>query len=371
MSWGDDGGPRISLGINASSENVGFVGDVFLFGANSYAKIGDNAYVWVKPIDMVKLTLGKNDSSWGTSLGFGLYDWYRFGAIDKEDEEIFSKHINKNQSVIVTPIEGLSIGMGMNAPIDGKFQEATLNDVVGRTGAVAIKYDVAGVGTVKLGVMGDNVSNDKTLDSVDTLDSYGADAENGGLTRTSGTTRFYEDDDGEDYKDFAIFNAAFELTAVENLWAAIGVKYGTEAYKNVGTDEAPVYVKAYTPQIAAKVRYNADPVTINAIAHVMLDTYDTEEKEKDGQVGFKVGAGVEYSLGDGLAILADVRYANGIWMKNSSADHMDALTFGAAIRKDYTNGSFGVGFEGTTNDPSTKDGEGFRWAIPVLFKASF
>ena len=367
QSWGG-AAPRIGIGFNAATENAGFVMDLHTW-ADSSIGVGDNCYVWVKPIDMVKLTLGKNDSSLGTSSCFGLWDWMRVGAISGEENDIFDKHINRNVSAIITPIEGLTIGMGMNPELDGT--QYKLANVFGRTGAIAVTYNVAGVGTVKVGVQGDgrSASDKVSYKEGDTiyLDEDGATSSQ--LYKKQGDdTRYYADDKNGtgDYKDFAIINAAFELTAVENLWAAIGVKYGTEAYTAGG-------YKAYTPEIALAARYNADPVVLHLNGDIKLDRPDAEEDEKDGQLGFKVGAGVEYNLDGGLSLLADVRYANGIWMNGTSADHSDSLVFGVAALKNVTNGSIGVGFETWTNgvQKSATDDPELAWAIPVRFQVGF
>ena len=377
QSWGG-AAPRIGIGFNAATENAGFVMDLHTW-ADSTIKVGDNCYVWVKPIDMVKLTLGKNDSSLGTNSCFGLWDWMRVGAISGEENDIFDKHINRNVSAIITPIEGLTIGMGMNPAVDGT--QYKLADVFGRTGAIAVTYNIAGVGTVKVGVQGDGRDSDAYASS------------NGTVTKTAAKQKYYEDDDGGDYKDYAVFNAAFELTAVENLWAAIGVKYGTEAYVAAGFDKNGnlttsaadiktdiktddgnvVYVKAFTPEIALAASYKVDALTLHLNGDIKLDRPDLKEEEVDGQLGFKVGAGVEYNLDGGLSLLADVRYANGIWMKGTSADHSDSLVFGVAALKNVTNGSIGVGFETWTNgvQKSATDDPELAWAIPVRFQVGF
>ena len=97
---------------------------------------------------------------------------------------------------------------------------------------------------------------------------------------------------------------------------------------------------------------------------------------------FDAGLGVDYDLGDGLGLNADVRYASKVGYDGDKADNSDHLAFSLGVVKSVSsNGSIGVAFQGITNSGSlagTADGTGvigkpnddgeakqFVWAIPV------
>ena len=84
-SWGvgSAGGVRTGLSFSASSENAGVVFDIHGNPATSdhdALAMGDNAYTWVKPVDMLTLKFGRMDNNWGRlDHCFGTWDYWRFG----------------------------------------------------------------------------------------------------------------------------------------------------------------------------------------------------------------------------------------------------------------------------------------------------
>ena len=105
------------------------------------------------------------------------------------------------------------------------------------------------------------------------------------------------------------------------------------------------------------------------------DNYRSADPKNDGQFGFLFGAGIDYNLDGGIGLFADVRYANGIYKNNSSADKKDCLTIGAGVTKGFSNGKIGVAFEGATNNggryQTNEKSDGFSWEIPVKFEYWF
>ncbi|MBN2810538.1 MAG: hypothetical protein JXP39_01440, partial [Spirochaetales bacterium] len=81
-SW-TDGGPRIGFTVAGNSDNVGFQIDmnadpVFNGSPVEAVAFGDQAKIWVKPVDMLTVTVGrfKEDTLRGNGT-FGVFDWYR------------------------------------------------------------------------------------------------------------------------------------------------------------------------------------------------------------------------------------------------------------------------------------------------------
>jgi len=370
QSWGG-ASPRLGLAVKGNSENVGFAVDFHVNGKNStvvkgYSEgtdanvtinpitLGDNAFIWVKPIEMLTISLAASDDRNVLRSGacFGLYNFARIGAVGKTNDDgfIFPGLLNKNVSVVATPIEGLTIGAGFDSWIgnpskDLKGANRTINgtddngnrlvDQIGRTLGIAGAYTIADIGTIKAG-----------------LSTHGKGANK----------------DGEK-KDLIKIHAAFELTAVENVYAAVGATIpvgGT--YGATGGNENPIQIKAYGRLSMI------ENLTINLSAALALNSGDKKELKKDGAFGFGFGAEVEYALSNGITVFGDVRYANGILLSGTSADKSDTLTFGAGLWKGFSNGNIGVAFEGTTNGVNAQADiydNAFAWQVPVRFEYSF
>ncbi len=354
QSWGG-ASPRTALAVKGSSDNVGFALDIHANG-NDW-NLGDNALVWVKPIDMLKITFsGKDDTNLlrGDAC-FGLWNFRRLGSVSTaggSEGYIFPALLNKRVSVVVTPIEGLTVGYGFDCAIGDVTPKADSDrfvDQIGRTSAFAAAYTIANIGTVKLGFQALGKGYDKE----------------GGFKA--------------DRKDKFEIDAAFELTMLEKVYAAVGAKiplggtfgkYDEKTY--LVANDHPVFVNLYT-------RLNLiDNLAINVIGGVMLNSKDTKKGDfkSSGALGFRFGVEGEYSLSNGIGFFAQVEYANGIWMKNDSSDKNDCLTFGLGATKGFSNGVIGVAFEGTTNGYGLYGGkmtanDDFHFEVPVKIEYWF
>ena len=350
QSWGGNA-PRTALAIHGDSENVGFALDIH---SNGYSLgQGDNAYIYVKPLPIVTAYLGKLDINiLRSDAAFGLWNWDRLGVVDKNgtggEGFIFPDILDKNLAVVATPVEGLTIGAGINTGLDGS--QTQLKNLFGNKSGAALAYAIPGVGTAKLGIR----------------------ANPNGLS-----------EDQEDEVSYTTINAAFEYTGVENLYAAIGIQTPSakKVYtmtKTAASDPDVTVGSAVTPVINLYARYNAGAATVHFTGAVKLfcDDYEEGDIGEDGNaLGFYVGAGVDYDLGEGLGVFADIRYANGIWCNSSSGDNTDNLVLGLGVSKGFSNGVLGVAFEGSTNSngraAAYKDVDVFAWEIPVKFEYWF
>lgn len=360
QSWGG-ASPRTALGVSGNSDNMGFKLD--LHGNGDGLGIGDNALIWAKPIDMLKITFSAKDD---TNLlrgdaCFGLWNFYRLGTVSTaggSEGFIFPALLNKRVSVVVTPIEGLTVGYGFNCAVgdlDPKVDESTFADQIGRTSAFAAAYTIANIGTVKLGFQAQGKGYDK----------------NGGI-------------DQEQKKDKFEVDAAFELTMLEKVYVAIGAKiplggtfgkysdiYGDGKY--YVANEAPTYVNLYG-------RLNLiDGLAINLIGGLALNSKDVKKDsfKSSGAFGFRFGVEAEYSLSNGIGVFGQVEYANGIWMCSNSDENMDTITFGLGATKGFSNGVIGVAFEATTNGYGLYGGkcqvskDDLSWFIPFKLEYWF
>lgn len=399
QSWGGNA-PRTALGVQGNSDNVGYKLDIH---ANATELgVGDNAYIWVKPIDMVRISVGKHDDNFlRGDAAYGLWNWDRIGNVDGHGEGwTFGEYLDiQGVDFQITPNEALSIGVAVPLALDGshdKFtvvkdngdfesdpyvtgslQDAWLNS------AIVAAYKIEGTGTIKAGLKlhsGVAAVTGKDPDitgidyDVDTDGNGEADAYSWALagqvadfyqlnpTKYATYARNKKDKDVKTWADIA---AAFDYTGSENLYASVGVVIPT---KNNEAKKVNGYVK-----------YTADALTVHGIAGLKLNVNDKNDDDTDyDHIGFTVGAGVDYALENNVGIFADVRYADGVYKAENSKDN-DVITFGFGATKGFSNGVIGAAFEGSTRGTGRyeyKNGDNpkkapLAWEIPVKFEYWF
>ena len=381
-SWG--GAPRaarLNVSYSAPDEkagfNMGMYSDLDGTGKNS---MGDEANLWVKPIDMVKVSYGKYDN--GTLMGgvcLPSWDWLRpSSTIIMDDENLFmSKNGDTGLMVELTPMENLYIQA--MAPITNDTEKAADTYKKLRGG---FAYTVPGLVKVKGQYIGKGKSSgeakadateswkdkdDKTMTAPAT-DVEVATAIMDGATYTAGVTKGDKYDGNSD----CTLEAEVDVLAVEGLFAGVGFQYnvvkdGNKAYKL--NDQMRIGLGA-TYQVMPELKVSAIGAykTFYKVAEVKIDPR------------FIAGAGFEYDLGDGLAVNGDFRYASPIKVDGKKAKNTDHMSFCVGVKKNVSsNGYIGVAFEGQTNSGNftntfpgeTEKGDKFTWAIPVALSVSF
>ena len=352
QSWGG-AAPRTGISVSGSTENVGFAVDMFANGSgislgdNALTSLGDNALIWVKPIEQIKIVAGKKDQNeLRGDAAFGLWNWDRIGAVNAMGLEgwtfpdVFD---GDGVAVIAYPVDGLTVGAGIPLSLSGAG--ATLENTYAHGANYAAAYAIDGVGTIKAAYMTKATAKDK---------------------------------DGKD-KDYGVIAAAFDLTMVDGLYASVGAQIPTaHVFTSLDiTDPMKPKVTDVPTVVNAYARYSLDALAVHLAVGTKLNTYD-KNKDKmedllDGNVGFAIGAGADYSLDNGIGFFGDVRYANGVYMKNTSADKSDCLTLGLGVEKNFSNGKIGIAFEGATNGKGryTYEDNAFAWEIPVKVEYLF
>lgn len=341
QSWGGLA-PRTGIGVSGSTENVGFAVDMFANGEkgdkDKGITIGDNALIWVKPIEQIKIVAGKKDQNeLRGDAAFGLWSWDRIGAVGAMILEgwTFPDVFDGNGvAVVAYPIDGLTVGAGIPLSLNGTG--ATLENTYAHGANYAAAYAIDGVGTIKAAYM----------------------------TRADGTSR----DAKKDSTSYGVIAAAFDLTMVDGLYATVGAQIPTASVNEFDS----TIVNAYA-------RYSLDALAVHLAVGTKLNTVDnskTDDSKYDGNLGFAIGAGADYSLDNGIGFFGDVRYANGVYMKNTSADKSDCLTLGLGVEKNFSNGKIGIAFEGATNGKNgygryTYEDDAFAWEIPVKVEYCF
>lgn len=347
QSWGGLA-PRTGIGVSGSTENVGFAVDIHANG-DSGISLGDNALIWVKPIEQIKIVAGKKDQNeLRGDAAFGLWNWDRIGAANRDigmglEGWTFPDVFDGNGvAVIAYPVDGLTVGAGIPLSLEGTG--ATLENTYAHGANYAAAYAIDGVGTIKAAYMTKATAKDSDLKD----------------------------------KDYGVIAAAFDLTMVDGLYASVGAQIPT-AHVFTGVDLTKDNIADVPTVVNAYARYSLDALAVHLAVGTKLNTFDVKKTMKgddaalDGQVGFAIGAGADYSLDNGIGFFGDVRYANGIYMANTSADKSDCLTLGLGVEKNFSNGKIGIAFEGATNGNGryTYEDNAFAWEIPVKVEYCF
>ena len=346
-SWGW-GARTARIDINGVSEDgkAGFAMNVFN-DMSMDISAGDRAVLWVKPVDMIKISVGKYDSPDNGLRGdfcYGSWNWLRPYNWGFDGEGLtFDGIWRKGMMIEADPIEGLHAFVVIpmeDANADSYYKKA---EDTYRNVQIGFGYAIDGVGKLKAQYIGD--------------DSYITDAEG----------------DRDETKTTGQIGVAFDLNAVENLYVTVGARFGI-----ADKDYAPDYLKmAFTAgasyQVSDAMKFSVD----GGYKQYQDKTVGKDGDKKDNE--FFVGAGVDYTIMDGLNLAADVRYKNIGYGKEGDDG---AISFLVGVNKSVSsNGSLGIGFQGATNGCGfvqsggkglvANEADDFVWAIPVSVSVWF
>lgn len=346
-SWGW-GARTARIDINGVSEDgkAGFAMNVFN-DMSMDISAGDRAVLWVKPVDMIKISVGKYDSPDNGLRGdfcYGSWNWLRPYNWGFDGEGLtFDGIWRKGMMIEADPIEGLHAFVVIpmeDAKADSYYKKA---EDTYRNVQIGFGYAIDGVGKLKAQFIGD--------------DSYTTDAEG----------------DRDETKTTGQIGVAFDLNAVENLYVTVGARFGI-----ADKDYRPDYLKmAFTAgasyQVSDAMKFSVD----GGYKQYQDKTVGKDGDKKDNE--FFVGAGVDYTIMDGLNLAADVRYKNIGYGKEGDDG---AISFLVGVNKSVSsNGSLGIGFQGATNGCGfvqsggkglvADEADDFVWAIPVSVSVWF
>ena len=346
-SWGW-GARTARIDINGVSEDgkAGFAMNVFN-DMSMDISAGDRAVLWVKPVDMIKISVGKYDSPDNGLRGdfcYGSWNWLRPYNWGFDGEGLtFDGIWRKGMMIEADPIEGLHAFVVIpmeDANADSYYKKA---EDTYRNVQIGFGYAIDGVGKLKAQYIGE--------------DSYTTDAEG----------------DRDETKTTGQIGVAFDLNAVENLYVTVGARFGI-----ADKDYRPDYLKmAFTAgasyQVSDAMKFSVD----GGYKQYQDKTVGKDGDKKDNE--FFVGAGVDYTIMDGLNLAADVRYKNIGYGKEGDDG---AISFLVGVNKSVSsNGSLGIGFQGATNGCGfvqsggkglvANEADDFVWAIPVSVSVWF
>ena len=362
-SWGW-GARTARIDINGVSEDgkAGFAMNVFN-DMSMDISAGDRAVLWVKPVDMIKISVGKYDSPDNGLRGdfcYGSWNWLRPYNWGFDGEGLtFDGIWRKGMMIEADPIEGLHAFVVIpmeDANADSYYKKA---EDTYRNVQIGFGYAIDGVGKLKAQFIGD--------------DSYTTDAEG----------------DRDETMTTGQIGVAFDLNAVENLYVTVGARFGI-----ADKDYRPDYIKmAFTAgasyQVSDAMKFSVDG------GYIQYQDDCTVRNDEAVDNVFFVGAGVDYTIMDGLSLAADVRYMSNV--KGINTKDADAVKNFKGYGKDYdegaisflvgvnksvsSNGSLGIGFQGATNGCGfvqsngkglvANEADDFVWAIPVSVSVWF
>ena len=395
-SWGY-GARTARLDVNGVSEDgkagfsVQFFGDPW---SGSYST-GDQGFLWVKPIDQIKVSMGDFDhNALRGDMCYGSWNWIRPSNWLQDDEGLtFDGQGGKGLLAEVTPIDNLYAYAFV--PLSTDFS-VTAEDTY-KSINVAAAYTIDGIGKIKAGFFGGYDKNEAVKNTYgwvnksvtkDGKTTYSLDAnvsEEKSETKDGVTTETFKEPKWELLSEgkeavkksekIGDIEAAFDLTAVENLYVTAGFKYrlADKEYWAAKVSEKDAKARDnYNMKVALGASYQvADNVKVSASGAVFM--YDIEKVDVDPV--FQAGAGVDIGLADGLNLAADVRYISETKVEDKGQKD-DAISFLIGITKNVSsNGYIGVGFQGATNGNGflgdLKYEDKFAWAIPVALSVWF
>ena len=376
ISWGGNFS-RIGITVHGESENVGFALDM---NADDYGKKGigvhDFAHIWAKPWSWLEVKVGKTQDDTGRgNIAYGMFNWKRMGAGWTGDDVTFTRFGDgkgeqaKGAIVKVTPVEGLWAIAAFDVQDDGEAVST-----FGNHEQYGIGYEIDGIGHIRAQYIGGKNTTDL---------------------------------DGSTVPEDQI-NAAFDLAAVENLYLTVGAYiplhlnrgeiktttkgelipesfyFDTETGEKKPNTYESTSISDTIPQVklAVGASYKVAAVTFNAFFVGNLPNpnkikVDGFEVSKD--FNCQVGVGADVDLGNGIGLVADVRFSSAVSYSNSSTTLKasgEEVVFLVGASKALTNGSIGIGFQGDINTVITSDFKDnsntrFNWCIPVVISASF
>ncbi len=351
-SWdvGSTGGIRTGLSFSASSENAGVAFDIHGNPGASIA-MGDNAYAWVKPVDMLTVKFGKMDNNWGRlDHCFGTWDGWRFGIDRGEGLAGVERQKGLGAEFTLQPVEGLVIDY-----------EANFSD--------------------------DNHAYDTLWESSSTMIGYQADF---GFVRAiiNGQQAVNYKYDDTDTKPAAVIGLAADITSIENLTLKVGASVPTnltgftlkDADGETVTDPTKATkVEANAIKAAVAADYALDVATIHGQVNVDVmakKVNDDGNAVELGAFGLNIGAGVDYKINDALTAVVDVRFQSYTNQKIEKDElKYEDPAFGAyvGLTQNLSNASFAFGAQFGKRVLTTAKGEedAFTFAVPLTMTVSF
>ena len=330
-SWGGWGGDeaRIGFTIAGNSDNVGFQIDGNVDGGSF--NVGDQQKIWIKPMDMVTVQLGRiYDDTLRGNAAFGSFNWYR-GLGNGDGEDITFSRIGVEGSreafqVAIAPMDELYVSAYFY-DLDKNLSENLFKNM-----QFSLGYTIDGIGQFKAQVMTTAIYKEFVDEDADDYDEFDPD------------TWVYLSARPDVAETGAKVEVAFNYTGMENLFVEVG--FAMETNDKVDASKAK--------DINLYARYAMGDITLHFLSmNSIFEAVDTE-------VGFKMVAGVDYNLGDGIGIAADFGFTG------TTVEDVDAEVTGfVGATKGFSNGKIGAGVQ------FKNDGKDTSFGVPIVMEYWF
>jgi hypothetical protein len=167
-TWQND--PRVGFSMSGTSETkrIGFIADFEWaeWAGGPADLVGENAKVWVKPFDMVKLTVGKfNEDDFRGKIGTTEFTSWLVPSGGKDEDNIFSRfQATAGAHLALSPLEGLYIEAAFGSSIGGLRANKNLYDYnepqdaldVFKAIQAGVGYKFPGIGFARIQFIGNN-----------------------------------------------------------------------------------------------------------------------------------------------------------------------------------------------------------------------
>jgi hypothetical protein len=302
--WGWGARPaRVDINFTSDDGKAGMILGAYANFTGGIASSSDNTLMWIKPIDQIKLSLGQHDNFFGTrgDLCYGSWNWLRPSSSTSQvrwGEGITFTSSNSGPGaksglgLQILPVEALKIFAFVPLEVNDKGDSnvvKTLDKVFGAS-TVGATYAIDGIGTIKAQFLGQYDVNDA------------------------------------DKKKLGTIEAAFDLTAVDKLFATVGIEFVVQDSDRFGKGD-----KMFGVALGASYGITE---AFKVAADFSLSI------PKDGDMGLAFGAGLDYAVSDALGLVADVRMI----MPNNDFDPSMSFLVGATYAVG-SNASLGLGFQ--------------------------
>jgi hypothetical protein len=273
--------PNVGITVKGETETVGFKFGIDNGNSNTIS-LGD-AFIWVKPLDVVKLEAGKfNNDTLRGKVG-SPSDLVGYVGGSEGEDAIFTRLAAANGVVLsLTPIEGLFIGGLINTPHKDVTDE--IEDVYEKI-QIGAGYELPNLGHFRFQFIGAKDSITLTSEEEDVYE----------FDTATGEIKLKDKD--SDFKpsiaaDAKRVEAAFAYTGLEGLTLDVGFKIPF-AVEQEGT----TYQKAYQAAVGAK--YSSGDLSligrVDATFGEKAEIKDLGDYSKG--VGLKVNLNPGYDLG--------------------------------------------------------------------------
>ena len=313
--------------------------------------------MWIKPVDQVKITIGKMDNFNGLrgDLCFGSWNWLRPNTASEGlwgEGITFSATSDQGIGIQIFPVEALQIfaSLPLAASQGAKYPTVlTRMDKAFGKGSIGAAYTIDGIGKIKVQMKGQYDKKDATAAKAAGWYDKDGNAITGDPSWAqygAGATYVKEDVAATAASTkFGTFEAAFDLTAVDKLFATVGFAFTIadgDYWKTTAFYDTTDKVFNNMMKISLGASYGiTEAFKLSADFSMLMFNGDQKNSEGDSaKPAMTFGVGLDYALTDALGLTADVR----MLMPNNKADPSLSFLVGAQYAVG-SNASLGLGFQ--------------------------